>query len=66
MPYAHQTKSIVEDDPVVLPNGRVFGREKLRSLNDKLGVAKGKVRDPVEGLSGMEWRESDLRKVFIS
>ncbi len=65
VPYAHHTKSLVEDDPVVLPNGRVFGREKLRSLNEKLGVTKGKVRDPVEGLSGMEWRESDLRKVFI-
>ena len=57
----------MEDDPVVLPNGRVFGRERLRVLNEKLGTRKGWVRDPTEGLrEGTEWGEEEVRKVFIS
>jgi len=55
----------MEEDPVVLPNGRVFGRERLRMLNEKLGVRKSKVRDPTDG-KGEEWSESEVRKVFIS
>lgn len=66
VPYAHHTKSYMEDDPVVLPNGRVFGRERLKSLNEKLGVTPGRVRDPTEGLGGEEWGEGQIRKVFIS
>ena len=66
VPYAHHTKSYMEEDPVVLPNGRVFGRERLRSLNEKLGVRKGRVRDPTEGLQGAEWGDGEVRKVFIS
>jgi len=66
VPYAHHTKSYMEDDPVVLPNGRVFGRERLRVLNEKLGVPKGRVRDPTEGVVGEEWGEGSVRKVFIS
>nr|POF08145.1 protein fyv10 [Quercus suber] len=65
VPYAHHTKSYIEDDPVVLPNGRVFGRERLQALNEKLGVGKGKWRDPTEGHDGMEWEEKEVRKVFI-
>ena len=48
VPYAHHTKSYMEDDPIVLPNGRVFGRERLRRLNEKLGTASGKIRDPTD------------------
>lgn len=69
MPYAHHTKSWIEDDPVVLPNGRIFGRERLRGLCEKLGVRKGWVRDPTQvvgGDGGVEWEEGVLRKVFIS
>ncbi|KAK3116024.1 GID complex subunit containing RING finger motif [Teratosphaeriaceae sp. CCFEE 6253] len=66
VPYAHHTKSYMEEDPVVLPTGRVFGRERLRMLNEKLGVPGGRVRDPVEGLGGMEWGEAECRRVFIS
>ncbi|EMC99190.1 hypothetical protein BAUCODRAFT_64742 [Baudoinia panamericana UAMH 10762] len=66
VPYAHHTKSFMEEDPVVLPNGRVYGRERLRGLNEKLGTGKGRVRDPVEGLGGLEWREEEVKKVFIS
>lgn len=68
VPYAHHTKSCMEDDPVVLPNGRVFGRERLKVLNEKLGVAGGRVRDPTEGWGGEEWswEEGIVKKVFIS
>lgn len=64
VPYAHHTKSYMEDDPVVLPNGRVFGRERLRVLNEKLAVGKGRVRDPSDA-AGVEWEEGQMRKVFI-
>nr|POE49261.1 protein fyv10 [Quercus suber] len=66
VPYAHHTKSYMEDDPVVLPNGRVFGRERLQTLNEKLGVEKGKWRDPTEGHDGSEWEESEVRKPEVS
>lgn len=57
----------MEDDPVVLPNGRVFGRERLQLLNEKLGTKKGMYRDPTKlGDMGEEWDESKIRKVFIS
>lgn len=65
VPYAHHSKSLVENDPVVLPNGRIYGRERLRAFNDGLGVESGWVRDPVEGLGGSRWREEEVRKVFI-
>ncbi|KAJ4366833.1 GID complex subunit containing RING finger motif [Neocucurbitaria cava] len=41
VPYAHHTKSIVENDPVVLPNGRIYGRERLRVFNEKVGTERG-------------------------
>lgn len=65
MPYAHHTKSYMEEDPVVLPNGRVFGRERLRMLNGQLGTRKGRVLDPTDAGS-IEWDEKDIKKVFIS
>ncbi|KAF1957647.1 protein FYV10 [Byssothecium circinans] len=66
VPYAHHTKSIVEADPVVLPNGRIYGKQRLKTLNEGLGVEKGWVRDPVEGLGGQKWAESEVSKVYIS
>ena len=51
---------------MVLPNGRVFGRERLRVLNEKLGTRKGKVRDPTDASGGVEWGEWEVKKVFIS
>lgn len=67
VPYAHHTTSSMEDDPVVLPNGRVFGRERLQLLNEKLGTKKGWYRDPTKlGENDVEWEEGSIRKVFIS
>lgn len=65
VPYALHTKSIVENDPVALPNGRVYGSEKLRIFNEKVGTEKGYVRDPVHGISGELWKESEVRKVYV-
>ena len=70
VPYAHHTKSHIEEDPVVLPNGRVYGRERLTRYCEKVGCARGKVRDPGEVYGsqwcGVEWGEEEVRKVFIS
>ncbi|KAM0719743.1 hypothetical protein Q7P37_003876 [Cladosporium fusiforme] len=67
VPYAHHTTSSMEDDPVVLPNGRVFGRQRLQLLNEKLGTKKGWYRDPTQlGEDDVEWEEGSVRKVFIS
>jgi macrophage erythroblast attacher len=78
VPYAHHTTSSVESDPVVLPNGRIYGRERLEELQRKLAMAglgggeggvqelqigkEGEVRDPTTGES-FKWDE--VRKVYI-
>ncbi|GAB7365756.1 hypothetical protein MBLNU230_g7091t1 [Neophaeotheca triangularis] len=73
VPYAHHTKSFIEEDPVVLPNGRVMGRQRLKELNEKMGVKEGFVRDPTAvdtgengQAMGVEWEETVLKKVYIS
>jgi macrophage erythroblast attacher len=63
LPYAHHTKSHVDPDAMVLPNNRVYGRERLFSLATNIGVPAGKVRDPV---TGETFDETTLRKVFIT
>lgn len=76
VPYAHHTTSSVEPDPVVLPNGRIYGRERLEELQRKLVMAglggdtdgelqigkEGEVRDPTTGES-FSWDE--VKKVYI-
>ncbi|TKA82445.1 Protein FYV10 [Cryomyces minteri] len=64
VPYAHHTKSHVENDPVVLPNGRVYGRDKLMAINEKLGTPAGKVRDPTD--MSQLYDLTQVKKVFIS
>ena len=63
VPYAQHAKSYVEADPVVLPNGRIYGRERLIAANEKLGTVPGKVRDPTE--RDQLFDESQIQKVFI-
>ncbi|OGE49140.1 hypothetical protein PENARI_c023G11674 [Penicillium arizonense] len=63
MPYAHHSKSYVESDPIVLPNGRVYGQQRLIEISTKLGsVESGKVKDPT---TGEVFDESDMKKVYI-
>lgn len=64
VPYAHHSKSSVENDPVVLPNGRIYGRERLMIMNEKLGTVEGKVRDPTN--PAQEYDVRRVKKVFIS
>lgn len=64
IPYAHHTKSSVENDPVILPNGRIYGRQRLLEMSKKSGyLADGKVKDP---LTREVFDESDMKKVYIS
>ncbi|MCJ1310170.1 GID complex subunit containing RING finger motif [Agyrium rufum] len=63
LPYAHHTKSYVENDPVVLPNGRIYGRERLLAMSKKVGLEVGRVRDPT---TGEDFEMGKVRKVYIS
>lgn len=63
VPYAHHTKSNVESDPVVLPNGRIYGRDRLMQFNEKMPPGLGKVRDPTDPTTVFD--ENALKKVFI-
>jgi len=63
LPYAHHTKSYVENDPVVLPNGRVYGRDRLLEMSAKVGLDPGFVKDPT---TADIFSAGDIRKVYIS
>lgn len=63
LPYAHHVRSMVDPEPVMLPNGRIYGRQTLLTFSDKAGLPKGRVRDPT---TGDEWDEKVLRRVFPS
>lgn len=63
MPYAHHSKSYVESDPIVLPNGRVYGKQRLIDISTKMGsVESGKVKDPT---TGEVYNETEMKKVYI-
>ena len=63
LPYAHHTKSYVENDPIVLPNGRLYGRDRLLEMSAKVGLPEGLVKDPT---TSELYNYSDIRKVYIS
>lgn len=63
VPYAHHTKSYVESDPIVLPNGRIYGRDRLLQMSAKLGLPDGQVKDPT---TQEIFDASMIRKVYIS
>ncbi|MCJ1248278.1 GID complex subunit containing RING finger motif [Trapelia coarctata] len=63
LPYAHHTKSYVENDPVVLPNGRIYGRDRLMQMSAKVGLDDSHVKDPT---TGEVFETSKVRKVYIS
>jgi macrophage erythroblast attacher len=63
LPYAHHTKSYVENDPVVLPNGRIYGRDRLMQMSAKVGLDDSHVKDPT---TGEIFETSTVRKVYIS
>ena len=63
VPYAHHSKSFVENDPVILPNGRVYGRDRLMEMTAKMGLEPGQVKDPT---TGEVFDVAEVKKVYIS
>jgi macrophage erythroblast attacher len=63
VPYAHHTKSHVDPDAVLLPNGRVYGRSKLEDYSRKAGLEDGKIKDL---RTGEIFDSIDIKKVYIS
>jgi macrophage erythroblast attacher len=63
VPYAHHTKSHVESDLVLLPNGCVYGRQRLEEYSKRAGLDDGVVKDL---RSGEIFLGDDLQKVYIS
>lgn len=63
VPYAHHDKSHVESNLVLLPNGCVYGRQRLEEYSRKAGLSDDKVKDL---RSGDEFYVDKIKKVYIS
>lgn len=63
VPYAHHSKSHVEHDLLLLPNGRVYGKARLEEYAAKSGLPKEIVKDLV---TGDVYPQEVLKKVFIT
>ncbi|KAI9746619.1 MAG: GID complex subunit containing RING finger motif [Claussenomyces sp. TS43310] len=63
VPYAQHTKSHVDPDARLLPNGRVYGLKKLQDYSRKAGLEEGMVKDL---RTGQVFLEEGLTKVYIS
>ena len=63
VPYAHHSKSHVDHDLMLLPNGRVYGLQRLMEHARKQGVEPGKVKDL---RSHVIYDVSELKKVYIT
>jgi macrophage erythroblast attacher len=62
--YAHHSKSrLLEQNLMLLPNGRLYGIERLEEYAAKSGLAPGKVKDLV---TGEVYSADELRKVFVT
>lgn len=63
VPYAHHTKSHVEYDLLLLPNGKVYGRQRLEDHAKKAGLSENEVKDP---RTGEVYSTDVLKKVYIT
>jgi len=63
VPYAHHTKSHVETDLVLLPNGCVYGRNRLEEYSRKAGLNKDMIKDL---RNGEVFPADKVKKVYIS
>lgn len=61
VPYVLHVHSRLEPDPVMLPNGRIYGEEKLWEYSRKTGTQEDKVVDPV---TREIFQKSIVTKVF--
>ncbi|OAQ67974.1 negative regulation of gluconeogenesis [Pochonia chlamydosporia 170] len=63
VPYAHHTKSHVEHDLMLLPNGRVYGSQRLQDQAKKAGLPPTLVKDIQ---TGEIYPAEGLKKVYIT
>lgn len=63
MPHALHSKSHVEPDLLLLPNGRAYGKARLEECAKQAGLSPGEVKDL---RTGDVYRVDELKKVFIS
>jgi macrophage erythroblast attacher len=63
VPYAHHTKSHVEHDLLLLPNGRVYGSQRLQDQAKKAGLPPTLVKDIQ---TGEVFPADGLKKVYIT
>ncbi|CCE27000.1 related to macrophage erythroblast attacher [Claviceps purpurea 20.1] len=63
VPYAHHTKSHVEHDLVLLPNGRAYGSQGLQEQAKKAALPPKLVKDP---RTGEVFSTEGLTKVYIT
>ncbi|OAA38598.1 negative regulation of gluconeogenesis [Metarhizium rileyi] len=63
VPYAHHTKSHVEHDLMLLPNGRVYGSQRLQDQAKKAGLPPTSVKDIQ---TGEVYSVERLKKVYIT
>lgn len=63
VPYAFHSKSHVEPDLVLLPNGRAYGKARLEEYARKAGLLDGQVKDLRTGEVFMMER---VKKVYIT
>ncbi|KAI9645826.1 GID complex subunit containing RING finger motif [Ciborinia camelliae] len=63
VPYAQHTKSHVESDLVLLPNGCVYGLQRLEEHSRKAGLSDDKIKDL---RTGEVYDRERLKKVYIS
>ncbi|CAM1502991.1 Fc.00g077670.m01.CDS01 [Cosmosporella sp. VM-42] len=63
VPYAHHTKSHVEHDLRLLPNGNVYGKERLELQAKKAGLPPDVIKDL---RTGEDFPVDMLKKVYIT
>ncbi|KAG6006619.1 hypothetical protein E4U21_006841 [Claviceps maximensis] len=63
VPYAHHTKSHVEHDLVLLPNGRAYGSQGLQEQAKKISLPPTLIKDP---RTGEIFSTEVLTKVYIT
>ncbi|KAF4466404.1 hypothetical protein FALBO_6725, partial [Fusarium albosuccineum] len=63
VPYAHHTQSHVEHDLRLLPNGSVYGRDRLEMQAKKAGLPTDQVKDL---RTGEIYSVEALKKVYIT